>query len=43
MSERWGTAFNVEVPGARMEAAIIGSEAFFEPFTLTVPFRVTGP
>ena len=42
-SKRCGTDFRVVFPGARMVAAIIGSAAFFEPFTRTEPDNFTGP
>jgi hypothetical protein len=31
------------LPLAKIEAAIIGREAFFEPFTVTEPESLTGP
>ncbi len=43
MSARFGVDLSIEVPGARMVAAIIGREAFFEPFMLTEPLSLTGP
>jgi len=43
MSERFGAAFITDLPAAKIVAAIIGKEAFFEPFILTVPESRTGP
>jgi hypothetical protein len=43
MSERFGTDERTDLPFAMIEAAIIGREAFFEPFTLMSPERRTGP
>jgi hypothetical protein len=43
MSERLGTPFKTDLPADKMAAAIIGREAFFEPFILTEPQSLTGP
>jgi hypothetical protein len=43
MSERLGTALRVDFPAVKIVAAIIGREAFFEPFILTAPESRTGP
>jgi hypothetical protein len=43
MSERLGIAAKDDLPGARIVAAIIGREAFFEPLTVTLPESLTGP
>jgi hypothetical protein len=43
ISERQGTAFITDLPAAKIAAAIIGREAFLEPFILTAPESRTGP
>ena len=43
ISERLGTPLRIVFPGARIEAAIMGREAFFEPLVLMVPASLTGP
>jgi len=43
ISERCGTDERTDLPFAKIVAAIIGSEAFFEPFMLTLPASRTGP
>jgi len=43
ISERCGTDEITDFPFAKIEAAIIGREAFFEPFILTLPESRTGP
>jgi hypothetical protein len=43
ISERCGTDLRDDLPGAKMVAAIIGREAFFEPFILTLPESRAGP
>jgi hypothetical protein len=43
MSERYGAAFITDLPAAKMVAAIIGKDAFLEPFIVTVPESLTGP
>jgi hypothetical protein len=43
ISERLGTAFRTDLPAVKMVAAIIGKDAFFEPFMLTLPESRTGP
>src|SRR4030042_2803764 len=37
ISERYGTPFMIDSPAANIAAAIIGKEAFLEPFILTAP------
>jgi hypothetical protein len=43
MSERYGAAFITDLPAAKMAAAIMGKDAFLEPFIVTVPESLTGP
>jgi hypothetical protein len=43
ISERCGTDEITDFPFAKIEAAIIGRDAFFEPFILTLPESRTGP
>jgi hypothetical protein len=43
MSERWGIALRDDLPAAKIVAAIIGREAFFEPLTQTLPESPIGP
>jgi hypothetical protein len=43
ISERRGTLFKTDIPGAKIAAAIIGKEAFFEPLMSTLPESLTGP
>jgi hypothetical protein len=43
ISDKNGTDFKVVFPAVKMAAAIIGSEAFFEPLTVTEPESLTGP
>src|SRR4030042_3002914 len=43
ISDRFGTDKRTDLPPAKMEAAIIGRDEFFEPFTLMSPESRTGP
>jgi hypothetical protein len=43
MSERFGVPLIADLPPGKMAAAIIGREAFLEPFILTLPASLTGP